>query len=390
MSVHSRTSVVIFACALLAACDGESAEPGLGQWRNMNEVSAPEGRVSHTAVWTGSEMIVWGGERAEGGSAEPIVFYDSGGRYDPVADAWTPTSMIDAPSGRTNPTAVWTGTELIVWGGTGFVGDEIATIGTGGRYEPATDTWRAISPVDAPEARTGHRAVWTGAEMIVWGGAASDPGGSPRYLTDGARYDPASDTWASMSSVDAPATQLTETAVWTGTEMIIWRLGIGGPQGVEGVGGRYDPTTDTWTATSKLGAPRAVGHVAVAWQGRMLVWSAMSDLPAEGGVYDPASDSWQPMSKRGAPGERLSTSAASTDAGFIVWGGFNGRDDDDGIEVLQTGGAYDAATDSWETITTEGAPTGRDDASLVWTGAELIVWAGFGDAYLRSGGRWSP
>src|SRR5213083_676811 len=32
------------------------------------------------------------------------------------------------------------------------------------------DTWTATSTTDAPSARVGHAAVWTGSEMIVWGG----------------------------------------------------------------------------------------------------------------------------------------------------------------------------------------------------------------------------
>src|SRR5262249_41278168 len=43
-------------------------------------------RASHTAVWTGSEMIVWGG----GGTAGLLA---TGGRYTPATDSWAPTSM---------------------------------------------------------------------------------------------------------------------------------------------------------------------------------------------------------------------------------------------------------------------------------------------------------
>ena len=32
------------------------------------------------------------------------------------------------------------------------------------------DTWTATSTTNAPSARPGHTAVWTGSEMIVWGG----------------------------------------------------------------------------------------------------------------------------------------------------------------------------------------------------------------------------
>jgi hypothetical protein len=35
-----------------------------------------------------------------------------------VDDTWVPTSTDGAPSARGNHTAVWTGKEMIVWGGT--------------------------------------------------------------------------------------------------------------------------------------------------------------------------------------------------------------------------------------------------------------------------------
>ena len=46
----------------------------------------------------------------------------------------------------------------------------MASLNTGGRYNPGTDTWTATSTTNAPAARAFHTAVWTGSEMIVWGG----------------------------------------------------------------------------------------------------------------------------------------------------------------------------------------------------------------------------
>ena len=43
-------------------------------------------------------------------------------------------------------------------------------LNTGGRYNPSTDSWTATSTTNAPSARADHTAVWTGSEMIVWGG----------------------------------------------------------------------------------------------------------------------------------------------------------------------------------------------------------------------------
>jgi hypothetical protein len=86
------------------------------------------------------------------------------------------TDTANAPSARVNHTAVWTGAEMIVWGGSG----SIDNFDSGGRYDPAIDNWRTISTNNAPNVRPGHTTVWTGTEMIVWGGLGST-GAGDRY-----------------------------------------------------------------------------------------------------------------------------------------------------------------------------------------------------------------
>ena len=83
-------------------------------------------------------------------------------------DQWGATSIANAPSARSEHTAVWTGSEMIVWGGWDGGGD----FNTGGRYNPSTDSWTATSRSNVPTGRFRHTAVWTGSEMIVWGGVA--------------------------------------------------------------------------------------------------------------------------------------------------------------------------------------------------------------------------
>ena len=80
-----------------------------------------------------------------------------------TGDTWGATTIANAPDRRSFHTAVWTGSEMIVWGG-------FSVANTGGRYNPSTDSWTATSLTNAPSYRYGHTAVWTGTEMIVWGG----------------------------------------------------------------------------------------------------------------------------------------------------------------------------------------------------------------------------
>ena len=131
-------------------------------------------------MWTGSEMILWGGY--QGG------VLNTGGRYNPSTDSWTATSAINAPSGREAFTAVWTGSEMIVWGGAGCGSN--CNLNTGGRYDPTNDSWLPTSAASAPTARFRHTALWTGSDMIIWGGSDR-----MNYLHTGARYNPKIDSW---------------------------------------------------------------------------------------------------------------------------------------------------------------------------------------------------
>src|SRR5437868_4277181 len=94
-------------------------------WTATSTTNPPSARYIHTAIWTGSEMIVWGGNN---GSNSVL---NTGGRYNPDTDSWTATSTTNAPTGRWIHTAVWTGSEMIVWGGDNARGGDF---NTGGRY----------------------------------------------------------------------------------------------------------------------------------------------------------------------------------------------------------------------------------------------------------------
>ena len=97
-----------------------------------------------------------------------------------------------------------------------------------------SNTWSAVSQINGPLSES-LSAVWTGQEMVVWGGYRS---GLSRYSDSGARYNPSTNTWAQISTVNAPTARWHHSAVWTGNQMIIW----GGSNGVElRSGSRYTP-----------------------------------------------------------------------------------------------------------------------------------------------------
>jgi len=207
-------------------------------------------------------MIIWGGSATSGGQL------NTGGRYDPDQDTWAAMSMSGAPSPRYVSTAVWTGTEMIIWGGR--ILSSVTYFNTGARYSPASDTWTATTTTAAPSGRIHHTAVWTGSEMIIWGG--SDSGLGPSNVNSGARYHPTDDTWTTMSTTDAPLARTNFQAVWTGTEMIIWG-GSGELSDFLNSGGVYNPICDTWAAMSTIDAPLPRYNFTAVWTGmEMIIW----------------------------------------------------------------------------------------------------------------------
>jgi N-acetylneuraminic acid mutarotase len=263
--------------------DGGRYNPVTDSWTKTSTTGAPAARSTHTAVWTGTEMIVFGGT----GNTSPWL--NTGGRYNPFTNSWISTPTTGAPTGRELHAAVWTGSEMIVWGGATSTFDT----NTGARYNPSTDTWKNISTTKAPSARDWTAYEWTGSKMLIWGGQTYN--GSYIYHNDGALYDPVSDTWTPTSLTGAPSGRGWFGYVWTGTDLIVW----GGCAtqgtfcgGAVGDGARYSPNTDLWTPISIVSAPAARHQFPAVWTGsQMILWSGQDwtgfFLTTTGGVYTP-------------------------------------------------------------------------------------------------------
>jgi len=355
---------------------GGRYNPGSDSWVNTGTANAPLGRRSHTAVWTGSEMIVWGGQDGEPG----LHALDTGGKYGPATDTWTATSTIDAPGGRVVHTAAWTGSEMIVWGG---IDENFLALDTGGKYDPISDSWTATTTVNAPAARFIHTAVWIGNEMIIWGGEDVNF----LVVNTGGEYNPATDSWTATSTTNAPAARFSHTAVWTDSEMIVWG-GTDVNSDVVNTGGTYDPGTDSWLPTNTANAPSArYLHTAI-WTGNeMIVWGGTDSRNplGDGARYNPSTNSWTATSTANAPDGRQNHTAVWTGSEMIVWGGVQSTNA--GPTYFATGGKYDPSMDTWTTTSTANAPGARASHTAVLTDSELIVWGG-DPVFFVSGGRY--
>lgn len=375
-----------------AGCQGTT--PG---WTPMSTVSEPplDGVWAYTtAVWTGTELLVW------------VLAPDAtrGYRFDPAQNEWRELRSRGAvPSPRVRAAVAWTGQEMLVWGGA--VGRYLSSsLGDGSAYDPLTEEWRPITHVGAPSPRESPASVWTGSGLIVWSGQNTRALSSPseysiHLLDDGAIYDPRTNTWRVMSHHGVPSSRKGAHTMWTGREMIVWGAEEGLAPGVED-GGIYDPTTDTWRTIDISGAPENQSGASVVWTGReMAVWGGhgFADSPVlnTGMLYDPVTNRWREVSRNNAPEGRSRNIwegfrqdlAVSIGLGFVVWGGTTAEG-----SLLRTGAVYDAVRDVWTPMTDLRAPSGRDGQIAVWTGCSLLVWGGQIDSRVgaQGGGIWSP
>jgi len=83
---------VLVCTALAFVTFAQNIALGADEWLTRLTPSITQ-RHTHTAVWTGDSMIVWGGYS---GSAN----LNSGAIFNPNSNTWSPVSTVNAPSAR--------------------------------------------------------------------------------------------------------------------------------------------------------------------------------------------------------------------------------------------------------------------------------------------------
>ncbi len=326
-------------------------------------------RAFASTVFTGTEVLVWGGQDATG-------FSQRGARWNPTTHAWAAMATPDGSDLATRPfvkarngqLAAWTGSEMVVFGGVGDLGP----LGDGALYDPVADAWRAAK-FPGPGARVQHAAAWTGTRFVVWGGKVA---GVPGVADSGASYDPVGDTWSSIApSPIGGRTDATLVADPATGVVYVW----GGSDGhaAQATGARYDPATDGWApiAASPTGGRKKHQAFWDATRHVMIVWGGEGDLlddHDDGAVYDPATDAWTAF---GGAADHVGVffgfgaSALVADGKLWVIGGESSTG-----EVLAATARFDATLGVWTRM--PDLSHARSSASVAWTGAPF-AWGGF-------------
>jgi hypothetical protein len=345
-----------------AASPSPQPATAAGEWRRLAPAPVEPPTEAYTGVWTGERLYVWGA-----GGRELAAFDPADGQWRASLPKWPIEQRVDF-------TATWTGEQILVWGGRAPGANESAFV-DGAVYDPQRRRWQPM-PAAPLEPRQDPAVVWTGDELVVWGGEPTD-GDSQ---VGGAAYDPQNGTWRRLPEAPAPASA-PSAGVWTGQEVLFVGEDRGGGEADrpgDSFALAYAPSTGAWRRlpSPPLDDPAQANPV---WTGSKLVlWGVPADgtsqawtPPLAGAAYDRASGRWRVLPE--APGvrdrsTRLATFGLSTvwtGERMLIYGGY----------PSPTGLSYRPGLQRWAELVPDGRPVVQGVAA--WTGKRLLVWGGY-------------
>jgi hypothetical protein len=254
-------------------------------------------RFGPVFVWDGSSLLELGGSIAGGGLGGPASH--GAAAYDPATRRWRRLASAPAAVMPAGAAAVWTGRQVFVFGRPALPGERDTKVA--GLYDPATNRWTVTARAPIGDFANQPTAVWTGTRVILAG-----MGNSRTQALEIAGYNPATNTWSRLAPPTGAAHPTMGIAiVATNDSVLLWSLwGRGqriGPRtytehsGVDVFrllsAGGWTNVTGSWPQNHTVDAPIFTGSTILVAPGQ--IWCGACSHPApfneRGYLVDPAS-----------------------------------------------------------------------------------------------------
>jgi hypothetical protein len=333
----------------VALADRGSGVPGMSQERRDNtfvETSAARSpfdpnylnpgpldpRLSADLVWTGEEMIVWGGKQSRDGLTTLV----DGAAFSPDTDEW----RVIAPFPLQGPQAtraVWGDGEMIV----------VSPNGTFG-YDPLSDSWRTIADGVVP-SEWHDRMLYFEGKVYVWARSSLI---HELTLETG--------QWRSIEGPEMPMLTSQYSGVLRSTNGRLIAVTedaafCSGKSHSELVGETWAPLPDMTLAT-EVDSDCSTANQSASVSNGLVIWEDESHPSA---IYSASTNDWRELPPIPLGGMEGPTGPVSMGTGhFLVprWG---------------QAAIFDATTEEWTRVLLPGQGT---DAEMIWTGEEILAW----------------
>jgi hypothetical protein len=304
-----------------ALASAERYDPVTGKWRGAASPAVPRGWVTATLLLDGKVLVVGGSERPE--------------IYDPPADTWSMTAGTAVPHFSHTATRLANGKVLVVGGTLDFRVPSVPF--TAELYDPATGQWAAAGNPRWP--RIQHTAtLLVNGTVLVAGGISNDfPDGGLPDPQKAEIYDPATNSWR---EVGTPLRISEHTATLLANGKVLIAGGLVDVLNLE-TAQLFEPASETWRSVTPLNASR-VGHTAtLLTSGKVLLAGSGAlrgtavSIAVE--TYDAVTERFTSTSPLGI-GRQLHTATLLANGNVLVAGGMGHAGD--GFPVRGTAELY--------------------------------------------------
>ncbi|MBC7936364.1 MAG: hypothetical protein H7Y86_13520 [Rhizobacter sp.] len=368
-----------------------------GSWIPIPIIDIPtvNALTNPTGVFTGNKYIVWGGYH--NGAGPSSGYKNLGYMFDSTTNTWTNTTTTGAPVGRFNHFAGRIpGNRMLVFGGRSVnISGGNVPYNDGAIFTPATNSWSPLfSTVNAPPVATIGSARYAldtiANKLYVYSNYLSTP-----YFNC---YNINTNTWTALSTVNAPTGIAGGASVWLGNSNK-WMFWSGNPVTAQIDGRIYDAASNTWTTmTAPPAFVQAVSAPALVWSGTHVIayggaLNGTDNYSNQAVKYNPSSNTWTDLATLNKPSPRFLHAVKYGGDKLFIWGGFEKQLDLTYIKV-NSGAYYNLLNDTWNEIPSgTGTPDRRAGSLIEWTGHEMYIWGGSSEAGRTgalSGGRYAP
>ncbi|MEO6599778.1 MAG: kelch repeat-containing protein [Polyangiaceae bacterium] len=336
-------------------------------------------RSRAAVVATGKSVFFWGGQDGNGNAL------DTGAIYDPNKNTWKFVPKdVGGPVARMMASAVWTGSVVIVFGGTDALGNPFRD---GAIYDPAASQWTTLPANPGVSRRSAPYSFWDGTRAFFYGGLGMTSLAVP-YAD---RFDLTN--WSLSSMMGDPGAILSPGIAFDGATMYLFGGQLNNNRQDRAYS--YTSSTNVWTKLANSGLSPRSGPFTV-WDGtRLVVWGGRDDngLRSDGSYLLGAK--WTALASFGAPSPcmiafRRSGWGFQISPGVIAMVG--GQVSLSASATLTTSGAfYNVASSTWTTIPSWPSNEAHEYGMGAWTGEEFVLWGGRdSNGVTSTGERWAP
>jgi N-acetylneuraminic acid mutarotase len=260
------------------------------------------------AIWAANGLLY-----SMGGSNSAGTVLTTVQSYSPSTNSWTNKASLPAAR-QTGNGAVTINNIIYLAGGHDAAGATTRTLYT---YNTTSNSWSIRAPMPVFSSCGGSAII--GGKVYVFSGCTRSSTGSQIAAGFLHRYDPATNTWATLRS--APVSHFQPVVGAISGKLYV----VGGNNGSGAAFGRvdmYDPATNAWTTRATMPTAR-VGAAGTSINGKLHVFGGRNGTNYLSTVqaYDPVTNSWS--SKAAMPTARAALGVAGVSGFLYAVGGRN-------------------------------------------------------------------